>query len=530
MTEVAALLRAGTDALAMARKAERAGHLADARDWYRCALQDGSEPRTASRAAILRWIGGTHRAGGEREAALRAFRASLASARADGHVGDVAHALNWIGIVSQDAGRLKRADRLFELARVLAEQVSDHHLVAMVDHNVGINANIRGELHTALDRYTRALAVYRELSEVRHVAELLNVLGMLYVDLKLWGAAAEVLVESEVLCQESGDGRTLLMVLVNQAELALERNRLETARSALDRAMETAHELNLQDARGEIHKLMGVLHLRLGDPAVAEWHLVRAVQLAERYSNPLLVGEARRELAHVYREQHRNQDALQALIEARRVFKELSARRDLAKVDERVADLEALFLRIVEEWGESIESKDRYTAGHCRRVARYTTALGEAVGVEADVLPWLRMGALLHDVGKIAVPGSILNKAGPLTSEERRMMQEHTVVGAEIVSDLDFPWDITAMVRGHHEAWDGGGYPDGLRGAEIPLPARILCIADVYDALTTTRSYRRSYSPGAALQIMAGEAGTLLDPQLFEAFRDLVAPRLAQVA
>src|SRR6185369_14976842 len=115
------------------------------------------------------------------------------------------------------------------------------------------------------------------------------------------------------------------------------------------------------------------------------------------------------------------------------------------------------------------------TQGHCERVADLAGALAAKAGLDETSLFWFRIGALLHDVGKLIVPAEVLNKPGMLT-------------------DVQFPWDVAPMVRSHHERWDGGGYPDGLAAESIPLSARILCIADVYDALTTERSYKRAFS------------------------------------
>jgi putative nucleotidyltransferase with HDIG domain len=168
-------------------------------------------------------------------------------------------------------------------------------------------------------------------------------------------------------------------------------------------------------------------------------------------------------------------------------------------------------------WGDSIESKDHYTQGHCERVAFFACVLADSMGMDSHSLFWFRLGALLHDIGKIIVPTEVLNKAGPLTGEEWEMMKRHPEAGLELVSDIDFPGDVRAVIRNHHERWDGTGYPDGLAGEEIPFAARILCVADVYDALTTARSYRDSMPHARAAEEMRASHGQF-DPQLLEAF------------
>jgi putative nucleotidyltransferase with HDIG domain len=155
-------------------------------------------------------------------------------------------------------------------------------------------------------------------------------------------------------------------------------------------------------------------------------------------------------------------------------------------------------------------------------VAEYTCLLAEAAGFSGRDLTWIRMGAFLHDVGKTRLSADILNKPGSLNETEWSEMRDHTIHGDNIVAELDFPYDLRPMVRSHHERWDGTGYPDRLSGDDIPLVARILCIADVYDALTTDRSYRAAYPREQALELLQEEAGKLIDPELFEVFRNII--------
>jgi putative nucleotidyltransferase with HDIG domain len=145
------------------------------------------------------------------------------------------------------------------------------------------------------------------------------------------------------------------------------------------------------------------------------------------------------------------------------------------------------------------------------------------MGFDETTLFWFKVGALLHDVGKIVVPVDILNKAGPLTPDERAIMERHPTAGVELLRDVDFPWDVLPMIRGHHERWDGHGYPDGIAGEEIPLAARILCVADVYDALTSHRPYRRAFEQEHALRLMESDIGRQFDPEILRRFLRVVS-------
>jgi putative two-component system response regulator len=153
----------------------------------------------------------------------------------------------------------------------------------------------------------------------------------------------------------------------------------------------------------------------------------------------------------------------------------------------------------------SIEAKDPYTEGHCDRLSKYSVALGEKLGLSQEFRVALRRGGLVHDIGKLSIPERILLKPGPLTPEERKIMEQHTVIGEKICAPLRSFRNVLPIIRHHHEKWNGSGYPDGLKGEQIPLTARILQVTDIYDALTTDRPYRKALSIDEAFAIMREE-------------------------
>lgn len=170
----------------------------------------------------------------------------------------------------------------------------------------------------------------------------------------------------------------------------------------------------------------------------------------------------------------------------------------------------------------ALEAKDEYTRGHSERVAGLAQRLALAAGLGIPEAKTIAEAGLLHDLGKIGVPEHILRKQGPLTDEEWIAMRRHPLTGAQIVAPLEFFADAALIVRHHHERHDGSGYPDGLKGDGIPVGARIVAIADVYDALTSERPYRRKLARAEAVQIMRDDAGLTLEPRLTELFVDLV--------
>ena len=155
---------------------------------------------------------------------------------------------------------------------------------------------------------------------------------------------------------------------------------------------------------------------------------------------------------------------------------------------------------------KAIEARDPYTQGHCQRLAMYATALGARLGLDDDQHVALNRGAFLHDVGKIGIPDAVLLKAGRLTPSEYALMQQHTVIGDNLCSELRLLEDVRPIVRHHHERPDGTGYPDRLKGEDIPPLARILSVVDVYDALTTDRPYKAAFSPDHAFRELREEA------------------------
>ena len=501
-----------------AQQSERSGRRELSRQYYESALYLLTPGQGESASLILRRIARTHVDDGQFDIALDCLSAALAVAEAIGETLGVAHAFNSMAGCHLLRGNLDEAIALYARAQECAALTGEERLKAMIAQNLGIIASMRGDLAAALDHYASSLVTYRSAELREYVGPVLNNMGLVYTQLERFEEAQAAYDEAVAHCDATGDSTNRLLALINSTDLMLARGDVTRAAALCDTVLAEATIAADQRALGETHKFLGIIARMEGQLETAETHLSAAYHNATQREDLLLAAETAREQAELSELMGRNRETLQSLSLSHRLFTQLRAQRNLADLKRRVGRLETRFYDVVTRWAHNIESKDAYTLGHCERVADYSCALARDVGFDEMTMFWFRIGALLHDVGKIVVPSEILNKPGPLSAEERLVMERHAAAGSDLLGDIEFPWDILPLVRGHHERWDGRGYPDRLAGDDIALSARIVCIADVFDALTTDRPYRRAFTIDEALTMMAKDVGTMFDPQLFPRF------------
>ena len=194
-----------------------------------------------------------------------------------------------------------------------------------------------------------------------------------------------------------------------------------------------------------------------------------------------------------------------------------------------VQQVSDLHLATIEALALAIDAKDQTAQSHIRRVQVYAAGLARALGMSENEIQGVKTAALLHDIGKLAVPEHILSKPGPLTQEEFQKIRIHPQVGAEIISGVPFPYPVAPLILSHHERWDGKGYPAGSKGEDIPLGARILSVVDYFDALMSERPYHKAMSFDAAIGLLRQESGKALDPRVVSTFIEMY-PALAAEA
>jgi len=408
-----------------------------------------------------------------------------------------AEALNTLGGLALRTGEMEEARSFF--LQALERGGSARALEARVEQNLGILANIRGQLVEAVRHYERSVAAYRAINDEHGSATAYVNLGIAHTDLRQYDWADSYFSKSSDIAERAGDVHLQGMCLANHAEAHFLRGRYDEARRMAEAALAIFDQLDSRADKSEAYKLIGMVYRETGRLALSESRLRTAMDLAVSAASVLNEAEAARELALLMQLMGRNQDALTLLNTAHRLFRRLDARIDLVYVGGKVSELETTYFDVVREWGQSIESADSYTFGHCERVAQRALAVARILMLDDTAQTTIRLGAYLHDLGKVRVPHEILNKPGPLTREEFEVVQMHPIWGLELLAAVEFPWDLKPIIRWHHERYDGTGYPDRLRGDEIPVAAQIVGIVDVYDALTTERSYRPALSHEAAI-------------------------------
>jgi putative nucleotidyltransferase with HDIG domain len=509
--------------LQIARAAEQDGMWDDAIEAYQAALRDArAGGDSSSEGPLLRTLGRVWAERGEYDRARDAFEECLVIAQARGQQALAASALNCMAGVAQLRGQLDVAERLYGRAGDLAEQINDGRLSAMIEQNLGTIANIRGDLPSALLRYRAALEQFRELGDDRASAWVLNNMGMLHVDVGEYTAAELSFNAAYQISERQNDVVNLAKIDTNRAELFLRRQNYERSREYCDRAFRTFTRIASHSGLADVHRFYGVLYRETGKPQVAHMQLALALRLARTADNKLSEAETESERARVFLAERHFRPALVSLNRAHELFSELDARSEILDLQRRLERLEEPYLQALQLWTEHepLLQAER-TAKRGARVGDIAGRMVRALGHEAHVTT-VRLGSFLHDIGTAAVPREVIAKPGPLTPSERAIVQQHAVMGEEIVRDLHFSTEVVTIVRNHHEHWDGTGYPDRLQGEQIPLLARVVCIADVFDALTSHRSFRPALPPQQAIALMETESGKTFDPNLFQLFRNLV--------
>ena len=429
--------------------------------------------------------------------------------------------LNGIGANYVDIGELEQGAEHFRKALQVASQSSEvsPDSVSMLNYNLSVTLNMQGKTHEALEPANLAIEIARNTGSAKRMAAALLQRGFLLLDLNQPIQAEQALVESLKLSTEIEDPVTQQSCYLGLGKVKIAVGQLREAVPLLEAAINPRYQTHYETQRAYIELI--ALHKNLQQFESALQRYEESIQL-ERELNTKQTDDRFQELEVKYR----TELALREKAQAEKEREWLKGRNQMLKdlVQQRTEALERSQLEMLEALTTAGEHRDGETAQHTERVGEVSKKVALKLGMSEVLAERVRVASRLHDIGKIAIPDEILLKPGKLTPEEYEQMKQHTLIGAQILSKSS-----SIMIRlacqialSHHERWDGKGYPNGLFGEHIPIEARIVAIADVFDALTHVRPYKRAWTREEALREIQKAAGTQFDPWVVKAFLEVV--------
>lgn len=440
---------------------------------------------------------------GEHDRALGYVHRALSGYRRLNDANGVCRSLRNLGVIYIELGEFDDAITVYEEAIGISLENNFGLLYADLYNNLGTIKNIKGDWKAALECYYKAREVYDREGEVRKSAYNLNNIGITLMEQEQLENACDIFQSAIKVAATIKDASLLLILNINLCDLSLKVGVFSKAKEYLKAANEYFVQKNLKNGQlVEVEKLAGKIALNENDHITAFEHFDRALDLCEELGLQYLQAEVLFEKGNLFLITEQHMEALQVLESAFTLFHQLDVTGRVEKTEKLISSIEELYLRIFEAMADKVDQKDPYTKGHSDRVANIALILARQLGLSDHDIKAVVAGALLHDLGKLKTPDEILKKTGRLTGEEYDEIKKHPDAGVQLLSGITLPWDVIPLIRYHHEKYDGTGYPTGLAGEDIPLGARIICLADVFDALTSERPYREAFSPGKALDVM----------------------------
>jgi putative nucleotidyltransferase with HDIG domain len=473
-------------------------------------------------AYTMRKVGEIRRKRGDSLAALHMFRSSQNIFKKLGDRKSLSYLSNNIGLVYFGKGKWNLVKRYFGKALKIARAEGERKLEGQIFNNLGIMSQILGQEKKAIKYFEKALPCYEEIGFNKGITQTLNNIGMSYRDSQMWEKARFYYEKSLEKSKELNDLNLMGIASLNIAMVMIHLQQLGSAKEYCDQASSIFKELDDKLGIAESLICYGIISRRNNKPDQSERYFKKSIRINKKVENQLGLAEAYREIALLYQDSGKGKLVLQFLGKSLKVFQELQASRYIEDIGDKVGELEEIYFRITKEMGEEVESKDTYTYGHCQRVAKYSIMLAEKLGLSDVEKKAILVAAFLHDLGKVKIPREILTKPKKLAPDEYLIIMNHPAWGVEMLEQIEFPWEVKSLILHHQERFDGKGYPDGLEGMDIPLSARIISIADFFDALTTDRPYRRAMALDEAFSVMRREAGEALDPELMDLFDSLI--------
>ncbi len=491
--------------------------------------QDKKMP--VKRAEVFLEIGQLLAKQGELDRALGHLHRALGLYRRLSNSQGICKSLRNLGVIYIELGEFDDAETSYKEAIQIALVDDQYILYADLNNNLGAIRNMKGDWEGALESYSLAKEVYEREREVRKAAYTINNIGITFLEQEQYDRALKNFVMAVKTAESIKDASLCLILSINLTDLYLKRGEIEEAKrycANADKYLESEKLRNSQLV--ETRKLAGQIAMREGRLDEAGRFFDEAYSISDELGLQYQQAEVLHEKGRLYFQADAHLEALQALERAIHIFSQLQATGRIEKTETLIGSIEELYLKIFESMAHKVDQKDHYTKGHSDRVAQLALVIARELNLSDGEVKEVVGGALLHDIGKLDIADEIIKKEGKLTAEEYAEIKTHPDRGVQRLSGVTFPWNIEPLIRYHHERFDGGGYPSGLTGESIPLGARIICVCDVFDALTSERPYRAAFPAERALQVMKTEMAIAFDPVILDTLINLVhAGRLEEI-
>jgi putative nucleotidyltransferase with HDIG domain len=460
---------------------------------------------------------------GENVRALGFLHRAVSGYRRSADASGICRSLRNLGVIYTELGEFDDAEQAYEEAVEIARENNFTLLIADISNNLGAIKNIKGDWQTALECYSRARNLYDQSGELRKAGYSLNNIGITLMEQEKYSQAHEAFLSALGTAAAVKDESLLLILNINLAELSFKLRNYADAKRYSSTAESYFRDKGLKNGQLVETMIFGArVAAHEGNIAQAMQDLDDALDLCKELGLQYAEAEVLFEKGSLLFSSSRHVEALQVLECAIKLFKHLRAEGKAQQTEVLLNSVEDLYLRVFESLAARVDEKDPYTKGHSDRVAALSHALAVRLGLSYFQTKTVVAGALLHDIGKIHTPIEILTKPGKLLPEEFDEIKKHPDMGVQVLSGITLPWDVVSLIRHHHEKFDGKGYPSGLQGDAIPMGARLIAVADVFDALTSERPYRPAHNTATALKIMREEMGSSFDLMVLETLVDLV--------
>ena len=500
------------------------GKFDEAIEEYSLVLENSArESRSETRSEVFTQIGQILAKKGDHERALGFLQRAISAYRRGSDKSGLCKALRNLGVVFIELGDFDESEVCFTEAIAIATSINAELLYADLINNLGAVMNMKGNWTRALDLYKESLKIYEKKKEIRKAAYAKNNIGITLNERSRNNEAFKYFVEAHEIAQKINDSSLKLIVDINLADLYLNRGSLTNAREHLIEAEKYFAELNLVNTHlVETKIISGKLAAAENDIESAQKAFGEALALSQEIGSKFHEADVLLERGKLQSAGRKHFEALNDLESSYQIYRNVKAEGKREAAEKVIDSIEHLYLEIFNSIGKQVDQKDSYTKGHSDRVASLALLLAKELNLPTHTLKTIVAAGLLHDIGKIKIADRILKKPGKLTDDEFAEIKKHPKYGVELLRGMDFPWDIRPLILYHHERVNGSGYPHKLKGDDIPLGAKILCVVDVFEALTSNRTYRGAYSTAEALDIMKKESGTTFDPILLKNFIKLV--------